>query len=122
MPKINNKKPSGKSRCNHPGTCRQYKQYRQLIKRYADWCSDVITKEDIKLAKLYRGGNISLSLEKQTKLMELEKERIEAMFLFCSIGNSKVKGRLKEILRKKIKRINLDARRIIASLDINCNK
>jgi len=113
MSKITKKNPSGKSKCHHVGTCKQYKQYRELLERYADWCSEKITKEDIKLAKLFSKPKVTLSLEERTKLLELEKERCEAMFLFYSMENSESKDRLKEILRKKIRKINLEARKMI---------
>jgi len=130
MSKIDKKSPSGKSKCNHAGTCLQYKNYRKLLERYADWCSDKITKEDIKLAKLYGSQTKTLSFEKQTKLLELEKERLEAMFLFHSIDLGKefkevslvereLKEKLKRTLRKKIRRINLAAKKIIDSLKLN---
>jgi len=117
--KINKKTLSSKSNCHHSGTCRQYKQYRELLNRYANWCSDKITKKEMQLVRLYGSRGRTFSLEEQTKLLELEKERLEAMFLFYSIENSESKDKLEEILRKKIRRINLDARKIIDFLDIN---
>jgi len=121
MTNIDKKKSSGKSKCHYRGTCRQCKQYRELLERYADWCSDKISKEDIALARLFVRPMASLSLEEGIKLLELERERCEAMFLFYSIENNKSEDRLKEMLRKKIKRINLKARKIIVSLDIDCH-
>jgi len=121
MPKIEKKDLSNKSKCNHNGTCRQYKKYKELLERYADWCSTLITKEDMKLVKLFKRPPTSLPIEKRIKLLELEKERREAMFLFYSIEISKSKEELKETLRKKIKRINLSARKIIVSLGISCH-
>jgi len=120
MPKIINKNSSDKSKCSHDGTCKQYKKYRELLERYADWCSDKITKRDVKLVKLFEKPKAPIPLEEGIKLLELENERLKAILLFYSIENNKSKGKLKEILRKKIRRINLKARKIIVSLDINC--
>jgi len=127
MSKINKKNPSGKSKRHYLGTRKQSKKYQELLERYANWCSDKITKKEMNPVSFYGGDRKTFFLEERIKLLELEKERLEAMFLFyqidcgresegVSLENRELRERQKKILRKKIKRINLKAKKIIASL------
>jgi len=127
MSKINKKNFPGKSKCQHPGICQQFKKYLELRNRYTDWCSDPITREDIELAKLFEKPKSSLSLERKIKLLELEKEIYEAMFLFSltdygekskgvSLESVKSKNKLKKLLKRKIETINLETTRVIRSV------
>jgi len=119
MSKIDKKNPSSKSGCHHTGTCQQYKEYLELRNRYEDWCFVPITKADVELSKLFEKPRASFPLEKRIRLLELEKEICEAMLLFyltdCE-GESPENGKLKKILKRKIEKINLEARKTIKLL------
>jgi len=123
MSKIDKKKSSSKIGHHHIGSCQQYKQYRELLNRYADCCPNWITKESIETVKLFVSFKTSFPA-KRVELLELEKETCEVMLLFhlaysyekllgVPSAYYKSKSKLKKDLRRRIKRINLRARKII---------